>query len=120
MDQCSKRRFAKMNLTLATLLFTLAAALPAISCNSRAPSKSSVPSTQTSHASLTVASLSPAATDLIIGMGAGGHLIAVSNYDRVGMDLPKVGDYQTTDWEKLSELHPSVMIIQMGASRLPQ
>ena len=28
-----------------------------------------------------VASLSPAATDLLIGMGAGDHLVAVSNFD---------------------------------------
>ena len=52
----------------------------------------------------TVASLVPAATDLLLAMGAGDRLVAVSNYDvpRHGVrGLPRVGDYQTTDWEQV-------------------
>ena len=70
-----------------------------------------------------VASLVPAATDLIIGMGAGNHLVAVSNYDsaEVGSrELPRVGDYAGTDWETLATLRPAVMVIQMAPSRLPE
>src|SRR5690242_14198194 len=51
----------------------------------------------------TLASLSPAATDLLVGMGAGDHLIAVSNFDADRDEtrgLPRVGDYRTQDWEK--------------------
>src|SRR5437016_333708 len=47
-----------------------------------------------------IASLVPAATDLIVAMGAGDHLVAVSDYDqdpRVA-NLPRVGAYQTIDW----------------------
>lgn len=70
----------------------------------------------------TVASLVPAATDLIIGMGAKDRLAAVSNFDRQRPDvggLPMVGDYETVDWEKLGELRPSVIIIQIRPDRLP-
>jgi ABC-type Fe3+-hydroxamate transport system substrate-binding protein len=69
-----------------------------------------------------IASLSPAATDLLIAMGAGDHLQAVSNFDPVevnGRTLPRVGDYQTTDWETLSSLHLQAMVIQMDPGRLP-
>lgn len=72
------------------------------------------------RAAPTVASLSPAATDLILGMGAGDHLVAVSNFDAVGENLPRVGDYQTTDWEMLGMLRPAVLIVQMDPVRLPE
>jgi len=72
--------------------------------------------------SLTVASLSPAATEILIGMGAGDRLVAVSNFDPkrdATKDLPRVGDYQTTDWEQLAKLRPSVMVTQFAKERLP-
>ncbi len=68
-----------------------------------------------------VASLSPAATDLLLGMGAGDRLVAASNYDadpRVA-DLPRVGDYQAFDWEQLADVQPTVIVVQVGANRLP-
>lgn len=70
-----------------------------------------------------VASLVPAATDVIIGMGGQNHLVAVSNYDAAavnGVDLPHVGDYQSTDWETLATLRPQVLVIQMDEARLPE
>ncbi len=70
----------------------------------------------------TVASLVPAATEILIGMGLGDKLVAVSNFDlpRDGTrNLPKVGDYQSTDWERLAELRPAVMITQFAPDRLP-
>ena len=70
----------------------------------------------------TLASLSPAATDLLIGMGAADHLVAVSNFDADRDEtrgLARVGDYRTQDWEKLSALRPRKMIIQMRPERLP-
>jgi iron complex transport system substrate-binding protein len=69
-----------------------------------------------------IASLVPAATDLIVGMGAADHLVAVSNWDTSRepiQKLPRVGDYQTTDWEKLAELRPDVMIVFMERDRMP-
>ena len=69
-----------------------------------------------------VASLVPAATDLILGMGAADHLVAVSNYDPAEIDgrtLPRVGDYLGPAWEMIAILHPQVMIIQMSPDRLP-
>ncbi|HSV14724.1 MAG TPA: helical backbone metal receptor [Tepidisphaeraceae bacterium] len=70
----------------------------------------------------TVASLVPAVTDLIIGMGARDRLVAVSTYDRQRPDvasLPKVGDYQTVDWEQLQLIKPSILVIDIQADRRP-
>ena len=70
----------------------------------------------------TVASLSPAATDILLETGAGEHLVAVSNYDadRAAIaGLPRVGDYRTQDWEKLALLRPDRMIIQLHPDRTP-
>lgn len=70
----------------------------------------------------TVASLSPAATDLIFGMGAADHLVAVSNFDPDRVEaagLPRVGDYRTQDWEKLAAIRPARMIIQLHPNRTP-
>jgi iron complex transport system substrate-binding protein len=68
-----------------------------------------------------IASLVPAATDMLLGMGARDHLVAVSNYDTDARvkDLPRVGDYQTTDWETLARVRPDVMIIQLLPERVP-
>ncbi len=63
----------------------------------------------------TVASLVPAATDLIVGMGARDRLVAVSSYDDKRPDvrqLPRAGNYETIDWELLRSLHPTVLITQ--------
>jgi iron complex transport system substrate-binding protein len=70
----------------------------------------------------TVASLVPTATDIIIAMQAGDHLVGVSNYDSSNPtvpNLPRVGDYQNTDWEKLADIRPQVMIIQMTEAAVP-
>ncbi|HEY7090999.1 MAG TPA: helical backbone metal receptor, partial [Tepidisphaeraceae bacterium] len=84
--------------------------------------RTSTPSTTTSAKSPRIASLVPAATDLLIGMGAADHLVAVSNWETNRPEiasLPRVGDYQTTDWEKLAELKPDVMVIFMSGERMP-
>jgi ABC-type Fe3+-hydroxamate transport system substrate-binding protein len=76
----------------------------------------------TSPAIVTVASLSPAATDILIGLGAADQLVAVSNFDPARQEtknLPRVGDYQTTDWERLASVHPQVMVTQFGPGRTP-
>jgi len=69
-----------------------------------------------------IASLVPAATDLLVGMNAGDHLVAVSNYDANRADIRNlscVGDYQNTDWEKLAQLRPDIMIVFMSGDRMP-
>jgi len=69
-----------------------------------------------------VASVVPAATDLIISMGAGEHLVGVSNYDDTSRaelkHLPKIGDYQTIDWERLRVLRPDILIIFQSPERV--
>jgi iron complex transport system substrate-binding protein len=79
------------------------------------------PATQ-SVARPSVASLSPGATDLLIGMGAADHLVAVSNWDGENPQtrgLPRVGDYRSIDRERLSELRPDVVVVQWRADKLP-
>jgi len=68
-----------------------------------------------------VASLSPAATDLLIAMGARNKLVAVSNYDNLEAvkGVPRAGDYLNIDWEKLITLRPQVLVVQMEESRIP-
>jgi iron complex transport system substrate-binding protein len=69
----------------------------------------------------TVVSLVPAATDLMIGMGAADHLVGVSNYDQNPQvsRLSRVGDYLTTDWERITELRPQLIITQYAPGRTP-
>jgi len=70
----------------------------------------------------TIASLSPAATDILLGLGAADHLVAVSNYDPARdavAGLPRVGDYRTQDWEKLAQIRPAKMVIQLHPDRTP-
>jgi ABC-type Fe3+-hydroxamate transport system substrate-binding protein len=70
----------------------------------------------------TVVSLVPAATDLLLGMGAGTHLAGVSNWDSPRLetaDLPRVGDYRSVDWEKIAQIRPDVMIVQFAPDKLP-
>jgi iron complex transport system substrate-binding protein len=85
-------------------------------CNRQTP-----PAPAMTAKSPTVASLVPAATDLILGMGAGDHLVAVSNYDAepAAAKLPRVGDYQAIDWEKLAQLRPNVIITYYGPGHIP-
>jgi iron complex transport system substrate-binding protein len=70
----------------------------------------------------TVASLVPAATSIIEGLGLSDHLIAVSTFDRtrgIGARLPSAGDYSTTDWELLGKLRPDKIIVQWAPDRIP-
>lgn len=70
----------------------------------------------------TVASLVPAATDLIVGMGAADRLVAVSNFDTDQLEaiagLPRVGDYQNIDWERLQQLRPDILVIFQSPDRV--
>jgi iron complex transport system substrate-binding protein len=72
-------------------------------------------------ASPTVVSLVPAATDLMVGMGASNHLVGVSNYDQNPQvnQLLRVGDYLTTDWERIVVLRPQIIITQYAPGRTP-
>jgi ABC-type Fe3+-hydroxamate transport system substrate-binding protein len=96
-------------------LLSLLLALVCFSCD-RSSSNSSAPGK-----GRRVASLVPAATDMLIGIGAKDHLVAVSNFESspAVKDLPRVGDYQTTDWETIARLRPDAMVIQMAPDRVP-
>jgi iron complex transport system substrate-binding protein len=69
-----------------------------------------------------VASITPAGTDLLIGMGAANDLVGVSNFDdeREGTaGKPRIGDYQSIDWEKLSAVDANALLVQYAADRMP-
>jgi iron complex transport system substrate-binding protein len=69
-----------------------------------------------------IASITPAGTDLLVGIGAADKIVALSNYDddREGIaGKPRVGDYQNIDWEKLSESGANLLVLQYAADRLP-
>lgn len=71
----------------------------------------------------TIASLSPAATDILVAIGAGNHLVAVSNYDTgkpAVAALPAAGDYLTVDWERLGQLRPDVLVLQARQASAPE
>jgi iron complex transport system substrate-binding protein len=92
----------------------LVVAMALASCDRSAPAPGKHPR---------VASLAPGATDLILGMGAGDHLVGVSNFDTARDEingLPRVGDYQGLDWEKLAPLKPDMLIVFMAPDRMPQ
>lgn len=90
------------------------------------------PSTQKASAkSPRIASFVPSATDLLISGGMGDYLVAVSSYDRAnpavagrqgsngGTGWPSAGDYETTDWERLTLVKPEVLLTFIAKDRLP-
>jgi iron complex transport system substrate-binding protein len=54
-------------------------------------------------------------------MGAANHLVGVSNYDLEPQvsQIRRVGDYLTTDWERIAELRPQIIISQYAPGRTP-
>jgi iron complex transport system substrate-binding protein len=73
-------------------------------------------------AGVRVASITPAGTDLLVGIGAGDRLVGVSNFDddREGTGgKPRIGDYQTINWEKLSGIGANALLLQYAADRVP-
>jgi len=68
-----------------------------------------------------VVSLLPQATDILLSMGCGDHLVAVSNVEDAPnlKDLPRVGDYQMIDWETISALAPQWIVTHYGPGRTP-
>lgn len=113
------RMDARMRVIQNIVMVAVAALLVAVAGCDRGKTPAGAPAASAKRP--TVASLVPAATDLLVGMGARAHLVAVSNYDQgsVAADLPKVGDYQTIDWEKLSQIRPDVIVTQYGPGRTP-
>jgi iron complex transport system substrate-binding protein len=69
-----------------------------------------------------IASITPAGTDLVVGIGAADRLVGVSTFDddRDGLaGKPRVGDYQNINWEKLSACGANVLLLQYAPDRFP-
>ncbi len=83
------------------------------------PAKSDAPAPA---GGVAIASITPAGTDLVIGIGAGDCLVGVSNFDddREGTaGKPRIGDYQNINWEKLAGLGANVLLLQYAQDRVP-
>ncbi len=100
-------------------LIHLVLAFGVVGCGRGSGGPAAQPSTAKSPA---VISLVPAATDILIGMGADEHLVGVSNFDEnpAIAKLPRVGDYLTTDWEKIARLRPQLLVTQYSLGRTPE
>ena len=75
----------------------------------------------TTRPGVRVASLVPAVTNLLLGVGERDALAAVSNYDidpRVA-DLPRVGDLLSVDWEQIAAARPTLIVVQINPDKLP-
>lgn len=104
----------------------LIVAFLAAGCEERTPNRP--PGTRPAAARPTVArpaaaSVSPAATDILVELGAQDHLVAVSNYDAgkpAVAGLPQAGDYLTVDWERLGQLRPDVLVLQAKEASAPE
>lgn len=106
------------------LFFVSAFAFLLIGCGDSTPSNGSAatqPATQPESVRPRVVSLSPAVTDLIVAMGGTDRLVGISTFDvdPAVSSLPRVGDYENANWEKIAELRPTVMIVQGSPDRIP-
>ena len=85
---------------------------------------SAMPPASTSPAhGRTIASLVPAATDILLEMGVADQLVGVSNYEPKTPELAnfaRVGDYHVADWEQLSVIRPTVMAITSSKKDLAE
>jgi iron complex transport system substrate-binding protein len=109
--------------SLAAVLLLLAGGCDRSGDAPKAPgSTSGAASTRPEGKHPSVASLSPAATDILVAIGAADHLVAVSNYD-LGKPsvagIPGAGDYLTVDWERLGTLKPDVLVVQVREASAP-
>lgn len=69
-----------------------------------------------------IASMVPAATDILLAIGAKEQLVAVSNYepaDSPVAGLPKVGDYTSVDVERLTAVRPTHIVVFVAPDKLP-
>ena len=60
-----------------------------------------------------IVALSPHATELLYAAGAGGALVGAvqhSDYPAVARDLPRVGQYDALDYERIVDLHPDLVV----------
>jgi ABC-type hemin transport system substrate-binding protein len=71
---------------------------------------------------VTIVSLSPAVTNLLVAMGLRDKIVGISPYDadpELIKSAPKMGDYQRIDWERLAQIKPDLLIVQGKHDKLP-
>lgn len=114
MESCRGLRIARVSISRAILF--VAVLLIGLGCEGEKPAPPQA------DGPIRVASLVPAATDLIVGMGAADQIVAVSNFDTDQLEpiagLPRVGDYQNIDWERLQQLRPDLLVIFHAPDRV--
>jgi iron complex transport system substrate-binding protein len=85
---------------------------------------SAPPPTTTRPAGPRVISTVPAATSIIMQLGAAKSLVGVTKYDKLMLpaelgDLPVIGDYLDLNYELLYQAHPTAVIVFMSSERVP-
>src|SRR5580658_3079700 len=68
-----------------------------------------------------IVSTFPSVTETLFALGAGDHVVGVSNYCRFPpavLALPKVGSFSKPDPEKIALLRPDLVIIEKSSSGL--
>jgi ABC-type Fe3+-hydroxamate transport system substrate-binding protein len=69
-----------------------------------------------------IATMVPAATDILLAIGAGDRIVAVSNYEPASAKtdgLPRVGDYTNVDMERLTAVRPTHLVVFVTPEKLP-
>ncbi len=68
----------------------------------------------------TIASATPAATDIVRRLGAADRLVGISRFDEpdAADELPRVGDANGLDWEQLAALRPATVAVGVDPARL--
>jgi iron complex transport system substrate-binding protein len=107
---------------LALFALAILAAAAAILLNQPGQSTPTTHPANDNNNEIRIASITPAGTDLVIGIGEGDRLVGVSNFDddRQGTaGKPRIGDYQNINWEKLAGLDANVLLLQYALDRVP-
>lgn len=91
----------------------LAAASLAAALATPAFAAAPVPATPESHGARRIVSLIPSLTEDLFAIGAGGRVVAVSQFTdhpREATRLPQIGSYASIDTEALARLHPDLIV----------
>src|SRR5690349_17182755 len=119
----STKRPRAAGASLLRLLGAAALALAFVGCDRGGAAGTPPATAPAARAAPTVASAVPSATDLLVGRGAADHLVGVANVGGVDepatRGLPRIGDYQTFDWEKLADIRPDILVVFMSEDRMP-
>ena len=111
-SETTRARFSRL---LATIHVAALALATLASCGlSRAPSGAAEPGARTNDPALRVIALAPAATSILIDIGAADHLVATDTWSTRLPDAPKglpAFDMMQPDVERIAALKPDILLV---------